>query len=54
MIYFTDGFGVFPKKQPDYHVAVVYVDEGYENPEVPVWAIKLVLQPEEIEGNNYD
>ena len=49
MIYFTDGFGVFPKKQPDYQVAVVYVNEGYENPEVPVWAMKLVLQPEEIE-----
>lgn len=49
MIYFTDGFGVFPMKQPSYQVAVVYVDEGYENPDVPVWAIKLVLQPEEIE-----
>jgi hypothetical protein len=29
-------------------VAVVYVDDGYENPEVPVWAIKLVLQSEDI------
>ena len=48
MIYFTDGFGTFPSKQPPYDVAVVYVDEGYENPEVPVWAIKLVLQSEDI------
>ena len=48
MIYFTDGFGTFPSKQPPYDVAVVYVDDGYENPEVPVWAIKLVLQTEDI------
>lgn len=48
LIYFTDGFGVFPKRQPDYHTAFVYIDEGYENPHVPVWAIKLVLKPEEI------
>lgn len=48
MIYFTDGIGVFPYKQPDYNVAFVYIDEGYENPEVPVWAIKLVLQPYDI------
>lgn len=50
MIYFTDGFGTFPSKQPGYNVAVVYVEEGYENSEVPVWAIKLVLKPEDIKG----
>ena len=49
MIYFTDGFGVFPQKRPHYQVAFVYVNEGYEYPEVPAWAIKLVLNPEEIE-----
>ena len=48
MIYFTDGFGSFPSKVPNYHVAVVYIDEGYENPEVPVWAIKLLLKPDEV------
>ena len=48
LIYFTDGFGVFPEHQPDYHTAFVYINDGYENPDVPVWAIKLILQPEEI------
>ena len=48
LIYFTDGFGEFPKKQPDYDVAFIYIDEGYENPQVPVWAMKLVLQPDDI------
>ena len=54
LIYFTDGFGTFPEKQPDYKVAFVYVEEGYENPEVPVWAIKLVLNTEDIKGEPYE
>lgn len=48
MIYFTDGFGVFPERQPQYQTAFVYINDGYENPEVPVWAIKLVLESEDI------
>lgn len=48
LIYFTDGYGVFPEKKPDYPTAFVFVNEGYEIPEVPPWAIRLVLEPEEI------
>lgn len=48
LIYFTDGYGTFPSKKPDYHTAFVYIDDEYNNPQVPVWAIKLVLKPEEI------
>lgn len=48
MIYFTDGFGIFPDKQPEYNTAVIYVDDGCNNPDVPVWVIKLVLKPEDI------
>lgn len=48
MIYFTDGWGEFPQKQPDYHTAFVFVDDDYNNYEVPVWAIKLILQTNEI------
>ena len=48
LIYFTDGYGVYPLKQPSYNTAFVFLEEGYKNPEVPVWAIKLVLQPDEI------
>ena len=48
MIYFTDGAGIFPERKPDYDAAFVFVgDEGLD-PDVPVWAIKLVLQSEEI------
>lgn len=48
LIYFTDGYGVFPRHQPSYPTAIIYIDEGYENPQVPPWAIKLVLREEEI------
>ena len=48
LIYLTDGYGVFPEKKPDYSTAFVFINEQYEIPDVPPWAIKLVLQPEEI------
>ncbi len=48
IIYFTDGYGVFPKKKPDYETAFVFVRDNYEIPEVPPWAIKLVLEKEEL------
>ncbi len=48
LIYFTDGYGDFPAQKPDYDTAFVFVDDEFNNPEVPAWAIKLVLQKEEI------
>lgn len=48
LIYFTDGYGNFPERMPDYQTAFVFVDDEYNNPNVPSWAIKLVLQRDEI------
>ena len=48
LIYFTDGFGTFPEKMPEYQTAFVFLDDEYNNPDVPPWAIKLILQNEEI------
>ena len=48
LIYLTDGFGTFPKKKPDYETAFVFVDDGINSYDVPPWAIRLVLQPEEL------
>ena len=48
LIYFTDGFGTFPEKKPDYDTAFIFIDDEYNNPDVPPWAIKLVLQENEI------
>lgn len=48
LIYFTDGYGTFPEHKPPYTTAFLFVEEGYEIPVVPPWAIKLVLQHEDI------
>ena len=43
-----DGFGTYPTRRPPYETAFVFLDNAYNNPEVPPWAIRLVLQDEEI------
>lgn len=48
LIYFTDGYGVFPERKPNYDTAFVFVKDDYEIPEVPPWAIKLVLEQNDI------
>ncbi len=48
VIYFTDGWGIFPEKKPVYDAAFVFIREDNFNPNVPPWAIKLVLDKEEI------
>ncbi len=48
LIYFTDGYGIFPSRKPPYETAFVFMRDEYDNPEVPAWAIKLVLEEEDI------
>ena len=48
LIYFTDGYGTFPSRKPPYETAFVFIDDDYGIPEVPPWAIKLVLSRDEI------
>lgn len=48
LIYFTDGYGIFPVKMPVYDVAFVFMQENYNDVDVPPWAIKIVLSPEDI------
>lgn len=48
LIYFTDGYGVFPERKPDYDTAFVFVKDDYEIPDVPPWAIKLVLEQNDL------
>jgi predicted metal-dependent peptidase len=48
LIYFTDGYGTFPARKPAYTTAFVFLDDEYNNPDVPPWAIRLVLEKEDI------
>lgn len=50
LIYFTDGYGTFPRRAPDYQTAFVFIDDYNSSPDVPSWAIKLVLQTNELGG----
>lgn len=47
LIYFTDGCGMFPQNAPEYETAFVFVDDGFNNYNVPSWAMKLVLEKED-------
>ena len=48
IIYFTDGWGIFPEKKPAYDAAFVFIRQDNFNPNVPPWAIKLVLDKDDI------
>ena len=48
LIYFTDGYGIYPARRPLYETAFVFMQEDYRDLDVPPWAIKLILTPEEI------
>ena len=48
LIYFTDGCGTYPEQQPPYNTAFVFIDDEYNDYNVPVWAMKLILETEDI------
>ena len=49
LIYFTDGRGIYPAKRPPYDVAFVFLDDSYDDTDVPPWAMKLFIRTEELE-----
>ena len=48
LIYFTDGCGTYPQIKPPYETAFVFLDDDYNDRDVPPWAIKLILKKEDI------
>ena len=49
LLYFTDGLGTFPEKKPDYDTVFLFLDEEYRDIQVPSWAMKLMLEREDLE-----
>lgn len=47
LIYFTDGCGIYPKKNPGYDVVFVFFRQDYMDEQVPPWAMKLIIGEEE-------
>ena len=48
LLYFTDGYGTFPVRMPPYDVAFVFLEQDYQDIDVPAWAMKLILTEDEI------
>ncbi len=54
LIYFTDGYGIYPERMPPYEAAFVFLKEDGNAPKVPSWAIRIVLDEEELEREESD
>ena len=48
LIYFTDGYGIYPGKAPDYDCMFVFVKKDDMKPEVPWWGIRVELEEDYI------
>ena len=48
LIYFTDGYGVYPPSMPDYDTAFVFLRDDGQALDVPDWAIRIVLDEEQV------
>ncbi len=49
LIYFTDGYGIYPERMPEYDVIFAFLEEDERKPQVPPWAIQVVLDRDEME-----
>ncbi|MCR5107352.1 MAG: VWA-like domain-containing protein [Lachnospiraceae bacterium] len=49
LIYFTDGYGIYPEKAPEYDCMFAFLSEDERKPEVPWWAIPVVIDTDQIE-----
>lgn len=48
ILYFTDGYGTYPATIPPYKTVFIFVDNGMVTPNVPAWAMKLVIEEDEL------
>lgn len=54
LIYFTDGYGIYPERMPDYQVIFAFLDEDENRPPVPPWGMKIVLEGDGLEDGAED
>ena len=50
ILYFTDGYGVFPDAPPAYRVIFAMLQYRYDDIDLPPWAEKLVLEADKPKG----
>lgn len=49
LIYFTDGYGIYPERMPGYDVIFAFLEEDEYRAPVPSWSMKVILSSEELE-----
>jgi predicted metal-dependent peptidase len=49
LIYFTDGYGIYPERMPDYDVIFAFLDEDENRGPVPPWSLKVILDSDMLE-----
>lgn len=49
LIYFTDGYGIYPRRMPEYDVIFAFLDEDEHRAPVPPWSMKVVLEEDSLE-----
>ena len=49
LLYFTDGRGIYPVKRPVYDSAFVFMERDFLDVDVPPWAMKIILSPEDLD-----
>ncbi|MCR4793493.1 MAG: VWA-like domain-containing protein [Lachnospiraceae bacterium] len=48
MIYFTDGYGIYPEKKPDFDVIFAFLNNDPGRMSPPAWSMKAVIEEEEL------
>lgn len=48
ILYFTDGEGIYPLKRPNYETAFVFLEDYKTTPQVPPWAMRVVLKQHDL------
>lgn len=48
LIYFTDGKGIYPVQAPAYDTAFVFIKDQFSDESVPAWAMKVILEEENL------
>lgn len=50
LLYFTDGYGIYPVKRPPYDTVFLFPEDFELEPDVPPWAMKVFLNDRERYG----
>lgn len=46
LIYFTDGYGTYPERMPDYKVVFAFLNQDKNRAKIPGWAMEVIMEDE--------